>query len=82
MLYHTDETIVMLKNTVQQFAKKEIVPIASDIDKNNEFPHHLWKMMGDLGILGMTVSEEYGGVNMGYLAHAIVLKEISEGKKG
>ncbi len=77
MLHHTDETIVMLKNTVQQFAKKEIVPIASDIDKNNEFPHHLWKMMGDLGILGMTVSEEYGGVNMGYLAHAIVLKELS-----
>ena len=77
MFYPTDDTISMLRDSVSQFAQKEIAPIASEIDKNNQFPHHLWKKMGDLGILGMTVSEEYGGVNMGYLAHSIVLEEIS-----
>jgi isovaleryl-CoA dehydrogenase len=77
MFYPTDDTISMLRDSVSQFAQKEIAPIASEIDKNNQFPHHLWKKMGDLGILGMTVSEEYDGVNMGYLAHSIVLEEIS-----
>lgn len=77
MLYPNDDTLQLLRHTVRQFAQNEIAPIASDIDKNNSFPNHLWRLMGDLGILGITVSEEYGGANMGYLAHAIVLEEIS-----
>jgi isovaleryl-CoA dehydrogenase len=76
-MYLQNETLDLLRHTVEQFAKKEIAPIAAEIDKNNEFPHHLWKKMGELGLLGITVSEEYGGANMGYLAHAIVLEEIS-----
>ena len=77
MFYPTDDTIKMLRDSVRQFAQKEIAPLAAEIDKNNQFPNHLWKKMGDLGILGMTVDEAYGGVNMGYLAHCIVLEEIS-----
>jgi isovaleryl-CoA dehydrogenase len=77
MLYPNDDTLQMLRHTVQQFTQKEITPIASEIDHKNSFPNHLWRLMGDLGILGITVSEEYGGADMGYLAHAIVLEEIS-----
>lgn len=71
------ETIDMLRDTAYQFAQNEIAPIADETDKNNAFPNHLWKKMGELGFLGMTVSEEYGGVDLGYLAHVIVLEEIS-----
>ncbi|MDQ5884046.1 MAG: isovaleryl-CoA dehydrogenase [Pseudomonadota bacterium] len=76
-MYSQNETLNLLRHTVEQFAKKEIAPLAAEIDKQNEFPNHLWKKMGALGLLGITVSEEYGGANMGYLAHAIVLEEIS-----
>jgi len=76
-MYQQNETLDLLRHTVEQFAKKEITPLAAEIDKKNEFPNHLWKKMGELGLLGITVSEEYGGANMGYLAHAIVLEEIS-----
>ncbi|HBB52404.1 MAG TPA: acyl-CoA dehydrogenase [Legionellales bacterium] len=76
-MYQQNETLDLLRHTVEQFAKKEIAPLAAEIDKKNEFPNHLWKKMGDLGLLGITVSEEYGGANMGYLAHAIVLEEMS-----
>jgi isovaleryl-CoA dehydrogenase len=76
-MYQENETLDLLRHTVEQFARKEIAPLAAEIDKNNEFPHHLWKKMGELGLLGITVSEEYGGAQMGYLAHAIVLEEIS-----
>lgn len=72
-----EETLQLLKHTVSQFAQHEIAPLASVIDKNNEFPLHLWKAMGELGLLGITVSEEFGGANMGYLAHAMVMEEIS-----
>jgi isovaleryl-CoA dehydrogenase len=72
-----DETLELLKHSVSQFAKNEIAPLAADIDKNNQFPHHLWKAMGNMGLLGITVSEEFGGANMGYLAHAMVMEEIS-----
>lgn len=81
MLLHTpypkDETLQLLRKTIYQFAQKEIAPLAASIDKDNLFPAHLWKMMGELGILGVTVAEEYGGSNMGYLAHAVVMEEIS-----
>ena len=76
-MYDSDDTLKMLRHTVQQFAQTEIAPLAAEIDKNNLFPSHLWQKMGELGLHGMTVSEEFGGVNMGYLAHAIVLEEIS-----
>jgi isovaleryl-CoA dehydrogenase len=67
----------MLRMTCQQFVEKELAPIADQIDRDNDFPHHLWERMGDLGLLGITVAEEYGGSALGYLAHIIVLEEIS-----
>ncbi len=71
------ETVNMLRNQVKQFADKEIAPLADKTDKENEFPNHLWKQFGDLGVLGITVDESLGGANMGYLAHAIAMEEIS-----
>ena len=77
-LQHTlGETYDLLRDSVYHFACREIAPIAADIDKENVFPHHLWQKLGDMGLLGITVSEEYGGANMGYLAHAIAMEEIS-----
>ncbi len=71
------ETIDMLRETVQAFAAAEIAPRAADIDHSNLFPADLWRKMGDLGLLGITVEEEYGGTGMGYLAHMIAMEEIS-----
>jgi isovaleryl-CoA dehydrogenase len=71
------EELNMLRDTVYQFCQKELTPRAGDIDKNNTFPMDLWSKLGALGVLGMTVDEAYGGTNMGYLAHAIVMEEIS-----
>ena len=71
------ETIDMLRATVQQFATDEIAPRAADIDRANEFPADLWRKLGDLGLLGITVEEEFGGTGMGYLAHVIAMEEIS-----
>jgi isovaleryl-CoA dehydrogenase len=62
---------------VQQFAAAEIAPRAAEIDRSDQFPMDLWRKMGDLGVLGITVREEYGGANMGYLAHIIAMEEIS-----
>jgi isovaleryl-CoA dehydrogenase len=73
------ETIDMLRATVQQFAAEEIAPRAEAIDRTNAFPHDLWRKMGDLGVLGITVEDEYGGTDMGYLAHCIAMEEISRG---
>jgi isovaleryl-CoA dehydrogenase len=71
------EDIDMLRDAVWAFAQKEILPRAAEIDRDNLFPADLWKKLGDMGVMGMTVSEEYGGANMGYLAHMIVMEEIS-----
>jgi isovaleryl-CoA dehydrogenase len=71
------ETYDLLRDSVCQFATNEIAPIAAQIDIDNAFPHHLWKKLGDMGLLGITVSEEFGGANMGYLAHVIAMEEIS-----
>jgi isovaleryl-CoA dehydrogenase len=71
------EDIEMLRDTVRAFAEKEIAPRAAEIDRLNEFPADLWKKLGDLGLHGMTAPEEYGGSNMGYLAHIIALEEVS-----
>jgi len=71
------EHVNALRDVVAQFAQAEIAPRAEAIDKNNEFPRDLWEAMGDLGVLGMTVEEQYGGVDSGYLAHTVVMEEIS-----
>ncbi len=71
------ETADMLRATVHAFAQSEIAPRAADIDRSNQFPVDLWRKMGDLGLLGMTVADEYGGSAMGYLAHIIAMEEIS-----
>jgi isovaleryl-CoA dehydrogenase len=71
------ETVDMLRDQVNAFAAKEIAPIADKTDKENAFPNELWKKFGDMGLLGITVEEEFGGTNMGYLAHVIAMEEIS-----
>ena len=71
------EEIDMLRDSVRRFADAEIAPRAAEIDRSNEFPNDLWRKMGELGVLGITVEEEYGGAAMGYLAHTIVMEEIS-----
>ena len=75
--FHHGETIDMLRATVQQFAAAEIAPRAADIDRGNQFPPDLWRKMGDLGLLGITVEEDYGGTAMGYLAHVVAMEEVS-----
>ena len=71
------EDVDMLRDAVWQFAQKEILPRATEIDRVNEFPADLWQKFGDMGLLGMTAGEEYGGTNMGYLAHMVAMEEIS-----
>ncbi|RLA03742.1 MAG: isovaleryl-CoA dehydrogenase [Gammaproteobacteria bacterium] len=71
------ETAEMIRETVAGFAQQIIAPIASQVDQDNEFPNHLWKEMGDLGLLGMTADEQYGGTGLGYLEHVIAMEEIS-----
>jgi len=69
--------IEMLRDGVFKFAQEEIAPRAAQIDQDNEFPQDLWRKMGDMGLLGITVSEQYGGVGMGYLAHVVAMEELS-----
>jgi isovaleryl-CoA dehydrogenase len=71
------ETVEMLRDSVKTFSSDEIAPRAAEIDRTDQFPMDLWKKMGDLGVLGITVEEEYGGAGMGYLEHAIAMQEIS-----
>src|ERR671919_2138641 len=71
------ETIDMLRESVRDFTAKEIAPRAAEIDSANEFPPDLWRKLGALGLLGITVEEEHGGTAMGYLAHIIAMEEIS-----
>jgi len=71
------ETLEMLRDTVRDFAQKEIAPRAAEIDRSNQFPPDLWQKLGALGLLGVTVEEEYGGTAMGYLAHIVAMEEIS-----
>lgn len=71
------EDIDMLRDMVYKFCQDELAPRAQEIDANNEFPMDMWRKFGDLGLLGMTVDEQYGGTNMGYLAHSVAMEEIS-----
>ena len=71
------DTIDLLRDSVYGFAQSEIAPIAADIDRSNEFPNQLWPKLGEMGLLGITVSEEQGGTGMGYLAHIVAMEEIS-----
>ncbi|WP_163336356.1 isovaleryl-CoA dehydrogenase [Desulfopila sp. IMCC35008] len=73
------ETANLLRESVQGFVGTEITPLADEIDKKDQFPHELWRKMGDMGLLGITVSDEYGGAEMGYLEHVITMEELSRG---
>ena len=71
------EDIDALRETVRKFAQEEIAPKSAEVDRSNDFPMELWEMMGNLGLHGITISEEFGGVDMGYLAHCVAVEEIS-----
>lgn len=75
--YDFDSTISMLREQVNRFAAAEIAPLAADIDRNNQFPPEIWRKLGDLGLLGITADERYGGAGLGYLAHVVAIEELS-----
>ena len=75
--FNLGEDIDLLRQSLTQFCQIEIAPRAAQIDASNEFPMDLWQKLGDMGLLGVTVSEDYGGVDMGYLAHCVAMEEIS-----
>ena len=75
--FQLGEDIDALRDAVREFAQSEIAPRAAEIDRNDQFPMDLWRKMGDLGVLGITVPEQYGGADMGYLAHMVAMEEIS-----
>src|SRR6201996_5994114 len=73
------DTADMIRDSVRSFSSDNIAPIADEIDKTNKFPRELWPKLGELGVLGITVEEEYGGAGLGYLEHVIAMEEISRG---
>ena len=75
--FQLGEDIDALRDAVRDFAQAEIAPRAAEIDRSDQFPMDCWRKMGDLGVLGITVPEQYGGANMGYLAHMVAMEEIS-----
>ncbi|MFT5759045.1 MAG: isovaleryl-CoA dehydrogenase [Alteromonadaceae bacterium] len=75
--FNLGETVDMIRDTVNAFSRDEIAPRAEKIDQDNEFPNDLWRKFGDLGLLGMTVDEQYGGSGLGYLEHMVAMQEIS-----
>ena len=76
------EEIDMLRDHVYNFAQSEIAPLAQKADEDNMFPNQLWTKFGDMGLLGVTVTEEFGGSDMGYLAHTVAMEEISRASAG
>ena len=77
MTFDLGEDIAALRETVHRWAQERVKPKAAEIDRENLFPHALWREMGELGLLGITVEEEYGGAEMGYLAHVVAVEEIA-----
>lgn len=75
--FHLGETVDMIREQVNAFARDEIAPIAEKTDLENEFPNELWRKLGDMGLLGITVPEEFGGSGLGYIEHVIAMEEIS-----
>jgi isovaleryl-CoA dehydrogenase len=73
------DTVDMLRDTVRSFTSDHIAPMADEIDRSNTFPRQLWPQLGELGLLGITVEEEWGGAGLGYLAHCVAMEEISRG---
>jgi len=74
-----NDDVDMLREATRRFVDAELAPIAHNIDTDNLFPQALWKRLGDMGLLGLTIPEQYGGSNMGYLAHVVAMEEISRG---
>jgi isovaleryl-CoA dehydrogenase len=77
LIYATNSDTEMLRESVRRFASERVAPLAAEIDSSNQFPMHLWKEMGALGLLGITASEDYGGAGLGYLAHCVAMEELS-----
>jgi isovaleryl-CoA dehydrogenase len=75
--FELGESIALLRESVRQFARSEIAPIAAQVDRDNRFPRSIWPRLGSLGLLGITVDEDYGGADLGYLAHVVAMEEIS-----
>ncbi|MGQ3671448.1 isovaleryl-CoA dehydrogenase [Xanthobacter sp. TB0136] len=75
--FELGEDVDALREAVRAFAAKEIAPLAAEVDRDNLFPAHLWRKLGDMGLHGLTVGEAYGGTNLGYLAHIVALEEVS-----
>jgi isovaleryl-CoA dehydrogenase len=75
--FELGDTIDLLRDAVHDFAQAEIAPLAAEIDRSNEFPNELWRKLGDMGLLGITVPEAFGGSAMGYLAHIVAMEEVS-----
>ena len=77
MTTNSSEDIELLRESVRRFAQEKIAPIAQSVDQNNEFPADMWRQLGNLGLLGVTIPEKFGGAGLGYLAHLIAVEEIS-----
>ncbi|HEY8947628.1 MAG TPA: isovaleryl-CoA dehydrogenase [Rhizomicrobium sp.] len=77
--YDLGDTADMIRDSVRSFTSDQIAPIADEVDKSNIFPRHLWPKLGELGVLGITVEEDYGGAGLGYLEHVVAMEEISRG---
>ena len=77
LIHATNSDTELLRESVRRYARERLAPLAVEIDRNNQFPTHLWKEMGALGILGITAGEDYGGAGLGYLAHCVAMEELS-----